>query len=256
LDENSCPIYTTEGNFNIELKLSGNIINDLTLNLHAKQSSAYGIFAELFKDIEKSFDESSDVSSDKITVTVNNSNAELKKINISFIDVEGNPYKNNPIYVTSIGKHSAAGVRMKIEFNFEETIVTKDENGNDVTTVEYTTSTYIINDISHKRIFEVDTEGVSHIWRPTTYNRQSDNYYYHVFNSLNFVSPPIGATETYDIYNSSGTAESNKKIIIKDDFSIHSLNLTLSKRTINNSDVTRVISSSYKTTTSEKKYKA
>jgi hypothetical protein len=138
---------------------------------------------------------------------------------------------------------------MKLEFILVTEVVKESE----VETVETVKSTYIIND---NVIFYVDVDGVSHIWRPTTYNRQSDNYYYHVFNSLNFVSPPIGATETYDIYNSSGTAESDKKIIIKDDFSIHSLNLTLSKRTINNSDVTRVISSSYKTTTSEKKYKA
>jgi hypothetical protein len=99
LDENSCPIYTTEDAFNIEFKLDGNIINDSILNLNAKQSSAYGIYAELFKDFEKSLDE----SSDNIAVKVNNSNAELKKINISFIDAEGNPYNK---VVNSVGYHS------------------------------------------------------------------------------------------------------------------------------------------------------
>jgi hypothetical protein len=66
---------------------------------------------------------------------------------------------------------------MKVEFNFDETIVTKDENENEVETVESTKSTYIINDISYNGIFYVDTEGVSHIWRTTNYTRQSDNYY-------------------------------------------------------------------------------
>jgi hypothetical protein len=94
LDENSCPIYTTEGNFNIELKLSGNIINDSTLNLHAKQSSAYCIFAKLFKDIE---------SSGEFTVTVNNSDEVFDKFRISFIDAEGNPYNK---VVNSVGYHS------------------------------------------------------------------------------------------------------------------------------------------------------
>lgn len=147
-------------------------------------------------------------------------------------------------------------MRMKIEFIFETIVETEDENGNKVETVETTTSTYIINDISSKVVFEVDDKGESHIWGTTNYNRQSDNYYFHVFESLNFVSPPIGVTKTYDIYNSSGTPESDKKIIFNDDFGIESLKLTLSKKEIKNSKITRDIISSYKTTTSEKKYKA
>jgi hypothetical protein len=94
LDENSCPIYTTEDAFNIEFKLDGNIINDSILNLNAKQSSAYCIFANLFNNFE---------SSGEFTVKVNNTDEVFDKFRISFIDANGNPYNK---VVNSIGYHS------------------------------------------------------------------------------------------------------------------------------------------------------
>ena len=238
LDENSCPVYVTDGNFNIKFELSGNIINDAKLTLKATQGEAYGIYAGLFKDFVKNFDTSSGESSDKIKVKVENSNAELEKITVSFIDAYGMPY-NKPIYVTSIGDHSVDQVRMKIEFYFKETIVTKDENENEVKTVEYTTSTYVINDFSSNAIFKVDTGGNSHIWQNTTKAlRETDNYYTHVFKSINFEIPQ-GATAAYDI--SDGIASADKTIIIGSEFSIYALNLTLIKKNIKTTDVSTIV---------------
>jgi hypothetical protein len=105
-------------------------------------------------------------------------------------------------------------------------------------------STYITAPLGRECVFDIDDNGKNFLRKKETRAlRETDNYYYHVFNSINFVTPSIDAKEAYDIFESDDTASDKKRIIIGSDFSIYALDLTLTKKKIIRASADRPIPS-------------